>query len=294
MKKEQANPSPEKASLAQKIEFSDADFPIFVQERKPSMQEKAFHEEFEIKLFLEGNAALMIDKTVYFPQKGEITVVNPYEIHANLNVEHSNGRYLLLMVGMDFLDALRSTGIDFRSIFLERGRKLQNRIPEDGRISRILLRISEEVQEQGEYYRTAVYHLVGELFALLLRDYGQREELAEERVQVRERHLIAPALAYIHAHYREQLTVEMLAELCNLSKYYFSRLFKRLTQVSVIQYLNRYRVDVAEVLLREGKKNIAEIAWVCGFDDESYFYRCYRKHKGCSPGKTRAEGLQQS
>lgn len=278
--------------LTQRIEFPDADFKIFVSERQPPMQSQALHEEIEIKLFLEGESAQMIDKTVYLPLPGDITVVNPYEIHSNVSPERYNGRYLLLLIDVDFLKSARLQELDLRQQMIDRGRKIQHRIEKDERLSRILWRIAEEIREGKGQYRTAVRCLVGELFVLLLRDYLEGGATSDERHDRRGRSLISPALTRIHADYGEALTLEQLADTCNLSTSYFSHLFKQMMKVSAIEYLNRYRMDIAEVLLREGSCSIDAVAEICGIHDMSYFYRCYRRYKEESPGKTREKGMQ--
>jgi AraC-like DNA-binding protein len=55
--------------------------------------------------------------------------------------------------------------------------------------------------------------------------------------------------------------------------------------MTVVQYIVRYRLDMADFMLQAMNKNVADIATACGFEDESYFYRCYKKHKGVSPKK---------
>ncbi|MBE6691416.1 MAG: helix-turn-helix transcriptional regulator, partial [Ruminococcaceae bacterium] len=98
-------------------------------------------------------------------------------------------------------------------------------------------------------------------------------------------HLLAPALSRIFKDYDRHLSIDELAELCSVSKYYFCRLFKEEMGVTAVEYITNHRISLAEALLREGKKSMEEIAYLCGFEDISYFYRCYKKVKGVSPKK---------
>ena len=56
-----------------------------------------------------------------------------------------------------------------------------------------------------------------------------------------------------------------------------------------IQYIINYRISLAETLLKTTDNTIEEIAYACGFEDVSYFYRCYKKIKGVSPKKSRKQ-----
>ena len=59
--------------------------------------------------------------------------------------------------------------------------------------------------------------------------------------------------------------------------------------VTPVQYITEYRVDLAETMLKNTANSVSDIAWKCGFDDESYFSRCYKKIKGVSPKKVQKE-----
>ena len=101
--------------------------------------------------------------------------------------------------------------------------------------------------------------------------------------------LISPALTKIFEDFNKKITVKELADLCSVSEYHFLRTFKKETGFTAIQYIINYRISLAETLLKTTENTIEEIAYACGFDDVSYFYRCYKKIKGVSPKKSRAQ-----
>ena len=68
-----------------------------------------------------------------------------------------------------------------------------------------------------------------------------------------------------------------------VSKYHFCRVFKEVIGMSAIQYLNYYRLKIADALLQSTDKPINEIATAVGFDDTSYFSKLYKKAFGTSP-----------
>ena len=273
---------------AQRIEFADDNFRIFSEKREFCKNDRAFHEELEIKYYLSGNSAVMIDGEVFVTSPGSITVVNPFEIHANANIGDYAGEYILLMVGLDFLKEFAPGGLDLRHYFITKGRKITHFIRDDRCLSMIMQRICDELRGEKENYRLVVYSLVTELFALLLRDHtdkdGSREEIPGAGKAAE---LIAPALSAIFENYSRPMSLDELAALCSISKYHFCRLFKEEMKMTVVQYLTDYRISLAEVLLRESDKSVDSIALECGFSDISYFYRCYRRIKGTSPKRAR-------
>ena len=275
-------------SKEQEILFSTKDFKIFLENKESGVQEKALHEALEIKYFYEGNSMIMIDDDVIIAEPGDITVVNPYEIHTNVKTDSYKGRYILLMVDLDFFAKARPNGIDLRTLLIAEGQKFNHRIRDNKRLQTIISRVAEELEEQKEHYRLVVYSLMSEFFALLLREEIDHEATKEWRHgRIKRPELIAPALSKILKDYRQHVTVEELATLCNVSKYYFCRVFKREMGVTAIQYLTNYRISLAEAKLKDHNKSITQIAYECGFDDISYFYRCYKKIKGISPKSVR-------
>ena len=72
-----------------------------------------------------------------------------------------------------------------------------------------------------------------------------------------------------------------------MSKTYLSTLFKKETGYSISEYINGIRVDRARSLLVNSDIAIVEIARMCGFEDQSYFTKVFRKTTGITPKKCR-------
>jgi AraC-like DNA-binding protein/response regulator of citrate/malate metabolism len=91
-------------------------------------------------------------------------------------------------------------------------------------------------------------------------------------------------MAYIHAHYPEPITREMLAQQVGLSERHLNRCFHEETGMSTMVYLNRYRVRQAKALLEKDGQNVTDVALAVGFSSSSYFGRVFRQEVGLSPG----------
>lgn len=95
---------------------------------------------------------------------------------------------------------------------------------------------------------------------------------------------------YIEEHAGESLTTEELAKVAGFSKYHFNRIFKSVLQESLVQYVNRIRLEQSyfEVAYREDK-NITDIAYEFGFADSAVFSRAFKKYFGISPATCRKQ-----
>ncbi len=93
------------------------------------------------------------------------------------------------------------------------------------------------------------------------------------------------AIQYLHDHFAEQLTVADLASVAGISPPHFSRLFRRETGHSPLDYLIGVRIQRSRILLRAGSDSVTSVALKCGFSTPSHFTDCFRKQCGVSPSE---------
>ena len=88
---------------------------------------------------------------------------------------------------------------------------------------------------------------------------------------------------FIQEHYAEQISREEMASNVGVSARHLTRCFHQETGISLITYLNRYRVKQAKHLLQAGDRNITEVAEAVGFSSSNYFTDAFRRETGMSP-----------
>lgn len=96
-------------------------------------------------------------------------------------------------------------------------------------------------------------------------------------------------LNYIHANYKEEISLTTLAKILPMSKGQFCYTFKEVMNMSPIAYVIRYRILQSCTLLTETDWKIADISRNVGFNNISYFNREFIKAIRCSPGRYRFE-----
>lgn len=99
---------------------------------------------------------------------------------------------------------------------------------------------------------------------------------------------IQKTLDYMEEHYEEELTIEQLSTIAHLSRFYYQRLFYRLTGYTVSEYLRSVRLKMAAGLLKADNGKIMDIAMQCGFSSHSTLTRAFRQCYGMSPAEYRA------
>ncbi len=95
--------------------------------------------------------------------------------------------------------------------------------------------------------------------------------------------LIEKAESYIKANYMKDVSLDDISRYCNISSYYFSKLFKQETGENYVEYLSRIRIENAKKMINEGEKSMKEICYSVGFSDPNYFSRAFKKYVGVTP-----------
>ncbi len=96
------------------------------------------------------------------------------------------------------------------------------------------------------------------------------------------------ALAYMHAHLAENLSLADVAQAVGSAPSHLSRLFSRQGGDTFVRVFCRLRIAAAKDLLRSGQYRVKEVCAMVGFNDQAYFSRVFRKYEGLSPVDFRA------
>ncbi|WP_166333064.1 AraC family transcriptional regulator [Sphingobacterium chungjuense] len=97
------------------------------------------------------------------------------------------------------------------------------------------------------------------------------------------------AYEFMHANFRQPITLNDVANVVSMHEVSFSRFLKKRTGISFIDSLNDIRLVHATRMLIETTHSIAEICYQCGFNNISNFNRLFKKKKQCTPKEFRKE-----
>lgn len=99
--------------------------------------------------------------------------------------------------------------------------------------------------------------------------------------------LTAQVIGWISEHYMEPVSLDILAEKLNVSKYRISRVFGDKLCTSISDYVNRLRVQQAQSLLLATEGDVREICTACGYENPRTFNREFKRICGCTPREFR-------
>lgn len=135
-----------------------------------------------------------------------------------------------------------------------------------------------------EKYTSREMSIVASKFFLL--DIGRKSQSPFAMFRGQKEHEdteVLRAQEYIEEHYADKINVEDLADHFGISRRTFERRFKKATSNSVLEYMQRVRVEAAKKMLEPGRKTVSEVMYETGYNDPKAFRDVFRKMAGMSP-----------
>jgi transcriptional regulator GlxA family with amidase domain len=94
---------------------------------------------------------------------------------------------------------------------------------------------------------------------------------------------VKKAQNFIETNYQEKITVDQLASMTALSRRNFERRFRKATSNSVIEYIQRVKIEAAKISLESSRENVNEVMYKVGYNDTKAFRSIFKKITGLSP-----------
>ncbi|MDR3050323.1 MAG: helix-turn-helix domain-containing protein [Oscillospiraceae bacterium] len=112
-------------------------------------------------------------------------------------------------------------------------------------------------------------------------------KIAMQEPAVNIQRAVRHAIRYIYRHYTEDVSLLSLADAVHMNTAYFSRLFKKETGKSFVDFLNNVRMEAACRLLRDTYMKVSEIAEATGFGTPKYFHVVFKRYLHTTPAQWR-------
>ena len=91
-------------------------------------------------------------------------------------------------------------------------------------------------------------------------------------------------MTYVRMNYMKKISLNDISDHMNLSVSYLSRIFKEEVGQSLSEYINNIRIKNAKLFLQDESVPLSEVAYLSGFEDQSYFSKVFKKFVHITPG----------
>jgi len=286
--------------LREETHHGNAMFPFMVHEIESdcSFRERIgchWHSEIELLVVTKGQAEMNIDNRSYHIQKNSIIFIPSNCLHSATAAPPDAFDFFAVdfdpallnsfvndSIQQKYFDSLLNGEISFPECILP-GQEWEIR----------LLQMLEEVRQIFARKETAYELLIKarlyEIWYLLCIHAQKKKADAPAHTDYRIS-TIKSVIEYIKSHYDSPIFLDTLSDEFHISKGHLCRLFRSITKMSLVEYINFYRISQSASLLMETDREISEIAGMTGFNNISYYNKIFRKYMHMTPSAFRQTG----
>ena len=251
---------------------------------KSSMRSNHYHNCYEIYYYLGNKMCYIIDGEKIYLTKSDIFFINRNVPHKTIYSCSENEERIIIMVEPKCLDIYENSSITQIIIELFNSNK---RFSLSEYASK---EVNTIIQRILKYYNsntcTGLIKAKLGLMELLLsvKELNDRKLLHEHCKDTgAASDKISDIIDYLNNYYYEKISLDLLANKFYVNKYYLCNLFKKETNCSIIQFLNKKRLNEAQKLLIYSNYSITDVSGIIGFENVNYFINIFKKQYNCTP-----------
>lgn len=231
-------------------------------------KERNWHENLEIQLCTAGEGTVLLDGERYGVAAGDIVVVNSNVIHRTFTENYL--KYTCLIISVDWC---RKMDIDYSSC--EFSPFIQN-----AELADMIIRL-KDIYLSDDALRTAK---LNEILLRLMIEISEKYCSPKAFLPQKSKKFdaVKTAITYIQNNFDKKITLAQIAQNVHFDKYLLCKEFKKYTGQTVFEYLHKYRSMRATELLSDGF-TVSETAYLCGFENLSFFTKVFKKCTGKKP-----------
>ena len=242
------------------------------------------HRHAEMFFIMSGSGTFQLQRHS-FPVSGRsLVIINPGVMHCEQSNQGSPLEYIVL--GVENLEMAAN----------EQGYVLTTFNRDWDTVSVSLRLMLQEARSGQDGYSQVCQRMLEIILLRILRRRGL--SLASEAVGMDDNRECGMVRRYIDEHFKESITLDQLAELAHINKYYLVHAFRKAYGTSPINYLISRRIQESRFLLTNSNHSLSQIARILGFSSLSYFSQSFHRTEGVSPMEYRklhtAEARQQA
>lgn len=239
------------------------------------------HKDFEILVIKSGKAYFNIDESEFSASAGDVILVNPYEMHSAFALaEFMPFSYYCITFDLSMLLASPIHPATEMCKKLTNGYMKFDHLIKDDKISKVILETEQIFTQKNEGWEFFISSAIFEVFGQLYKNHSYTIMSAPTKSHIFTKEIIS----FIENNFTENITSAHAAQKLGYDTSYFCRLFKKNFGQSFGEYLNFYRINFANELLKGGS-SVSEAALLSGFNNLSYFTKVFKKYNNVPPSK---------
>ena len=244
--------------------------------RKTELQ---WHREPEIVYVMEGRAECSHNGESQLVEQGDFILFNSEDVHLVRPVGESSCSLLSMIFSLEYIKMFRNS-VDGILFDLESDKDVKVKI------NSLLGEIAKSFENKSNYNSLLQIAYVNHIYYLILEHCVCYKRLpASSGLPKRDFSYAKTAISYINENYTREITLDEISMIVNLSPSYFSKYFKKVTQISYSEYLANLRLEKAIQDMLENNTSVSAAALRNGFANvKSFITQCKKVYK-CTPAQ---------
>ncbi|HHV98927.1 MAG TPA: AraC family transcriptional regulator [Clostridiaceae bacterium] len=244
-----------------------------------------WHKALEIIYAMESDYEVIVNNANYVLDERDILLISGGDIHG-FHVHGNRGKRIFIqfditkLKGFGFDNSLKLLISKTRKISYQNDKDLHRMLEEQ--IIKMIEDYNKNDLASPLYLSARVYDILS-ILARHCANWIMNETPVSGSKRIYGLEKLNGALKYIEENYHKDITLKSVASASGFSEYYFSRLFKEVTEKNFCSYLKELRVKKAEKLLADSDMLITQVAYASGFKSITSFNRTFKEIKGCTP-----------
>ncbi|MCH2205185.1 MAG: AraC family transcriptional regulator [Lentisphaerales bacterium] len=232
---------------------------------------------FEITYILNGTMEWIINDQIIVTRPHDVLVTHPNDKLAILENSFPVSDCIFLQVNPNV------PGEELQFLVNELKKVYTRKISFGSDNSNPFKRLVDEHEKQDDLSKAMCQSLTIDILARLTRQMRSGENMTPGENSMFQKQIIT----YLENHLKQEITVGDMADKMGYSESHFRALFRKVSNLSPVQFLQHLRIETAQWLIREGRLSLTEIAFEVGFNSSQYFSNCFKKQIGLSPREYR-------
>lgn len=240
------------------------------------------HHFTELFYIVKGKGSFVLPDHEVPVKENDLVIINPNIEHTERSNEQDSLEYIALGIeGISFL--LPDEEGSLIGLFTYQGDRADTLF--------YLQKLLYEVRHNGADYEKVCRNIIEILIIKLRRS---KKVTIESNEPKNLNQSIALVQHHINHNFRNEITLDSLAGIGNINKYYLAHIFKEALGMSPIEYLIQVRIKEARNLLETTNYTIAEIASFNGFSSQSFFSQAFRRETNQTPSQCRKDAREKA
>ncbi|HBU82160.1 MAG TPA: AraC family transcriptional regulator [Paenibacillus sp.] len=248
-----------------------------------------WHEEVELVVVNGKSARIGVNSHIFDLEHGDVLLIKPGDVHCFLpGTDHLT----IIQFRLELLTGSFTTDRDARELgeLFNKTTVIPSKLAMEKNLGKYIGALANEEKDQQVGYR---WLMVARLYDLIVHMLRTKEPITEQFTSgwpctpSKKFEFLESVCEYLEEHYAEPVKLDQVAEHIKFSKFHVCKLFKEVKGITLMEYLNHFRIIKSEWALLFREESILDIAIGHGFNNVNSYNRLFKKYNDCTPSEFR-------